>query len=121
MEEQHFYQTEGITISDLAEALHTQEYRLRKLINQQLGYRNFNDFLNGYRIHEACQRLSKPEESTIPVLTIALDTGFRSLSAFNRAFKERTGITPTQYRKQKPEVPPQPLKNTALAQTEMAD
>ncbi|WP_062261551.1 helix-turn-helix domain-containing protein [Endozoicomonas arenosclerae] len=121
MEEQHFYRTEGITISDLAEELHTQEYRLRKLINQQLGYRNFNDFLNGYRIHEACQRLSKPEESSIPVLTIALDTGFRSLSAFNRAFKERTGITPTQYRKQKPEVPPQPLKNQVLTETEMAD
>ena len=35
----------------------------------------------------------------IPVLTIALDSGFQSLGPFNRAFKADTGMTPTEYRK----------------------
>ena len=99
MEVQKLYRQEGITISDLAEAMDIQEYRLRQLINQQMGYRNFNDFLNGYRIQEACRRLVSQEDSQLPVLTIAPDVGFRSLSAFNRAFKERTEKTPSQYRK----------------------
>ncbi|WP_067585989.1 helix-turn-helix domain-containing protein [Endozoicomonas ascidiicola] len=99
MEEQKLYKQEGITISDLADAMNIQEYRLRQLINQQMGYRNFNDFLNGYRIQESCRRLISEQEYSLPVLSIALDTGFRSLSAFNRAFKERTGVTPSAYRK----------------------
>ena len=36
----------------------------------------------------------------VPVLTIALDTGFQSIGPFNRAFKAHTGLTPTEYRKQ---------------------
>ena len=118
MTEEQIYQQEGLTISDLAEQMATQEYRLRKLINQQLGYRNFNDFLNGYRIHKACQRLTSEQDASLPVLTIAMDTGFRSLSAFNRAFKERTGITPTQFRRNKPDIPPEPPLKAGLAQTE---
>ena len=100
MKDQKLYRQEGITISELAETMDIQEYKLRQLINQQMGYRNFNDFLNGYRIQEACRRLISQEDSQLPVLTIALDAGFRSLSAFNRAFKERTEKTPSQYRKE---------------------
>lgn len=33
-----------------------------------------------------------------PISTIALDAGFGSLGAFNRAFKEATGATPSVYR-----------------------
>ena len=118
MTEEQIYQQEGLTISDLADQMAIQEYRLRKLINQQLGYRNFNDFLNGYRIHRACQRLANEQDASLPVLTIAMDTGFRSLSAFNRAFKERTGITPTQFRRNKPDIPSEPPLKAGLAQTE---
>ncbi|MGI9273977.1 MAG: helix-turn-helix domain-containing protein [Endozoicomonas sp.] len=118
MTEDQVYQQEGLTISDLAEKMTLQEYQLRRLINQQLGYRNFNDFLNGYRIHKACQRLTSEQDASLPVLTIALDTGFRSLSAFNRAFKERTGITPTQFRRSRPVIPPEPPLKAGLAQTE---
>ena len=40
------------TIAQLAEQLGTQEYRLRRLINGSMGHRNFNAFLNAYRIAE---------------------------------------------------------------------
>ncbi len=98
MEEQAIYRQMGLTIGQVASQLQMPEYRLRKTINTGLGYRNFNDFLNTYRIREACQRLEDPQQKDIPILTIALDTGFRSLSSFNKAFKESQGQTPTEYR-----------------------
>ena len=83
----------------LAGRLAVQEHRLRRLINQHLGYRNFNAFLNHYRIGEARIQLGDIAMARIPVLTIAMDLGYRSLSPFNKAFKEITGATPTEYRR----------------------
>jgi len=89
----------GLTISKLASRLRIPEHRLRHLINQHMGYRNFADFLNHHRIQAAKARLSNIEDRNIPVLTIAMDMGYGSLGPFNRAFKERTGQTPTAYRR----------------------
>ncbi len=99
MTETKLYQQEGITISVLAKHLAIHEYRLRQLINGELGYRNFNDFLNYYRIDEISQKLAQPELRQMPVLTMALESGFRSLSSFNKSFKSIHGVTPTEYRK----------------------
>ena len=99
MEDEKAWQEMGLTIGQLSERIQVPEYRLRRAINTGLGYRNVSDFLNSYRIREATQRLSDPAESDLPVLTIAMDAGFRSLSSFNKAFKEAHEITPTQYRK----------------------
>ena len=94
------YRQDGLTIGTLAGQLGLPEYRLRRLINQGLGYRNFNSFVNHYRIAEARAALCDPLQNEVPVLTIALDTGFSSLGPFNRAFKAETGLTPTEYRRQ---------------------
>lgn len=99
MEQEKLYHEEGLTIGMLAERLAVQEYRLRRLINRHLGYRNFNAFLNHYRIEAARTQLADITLARIPVLTIAMDLGYRSLSPFNKAFKEITGITPTEYRR----------------------
>jgi AraC-like DNA-binding protein len=96
METRHLYRDESLTVAALAHALGSQEYRVRRAINQGLGYRNFNEFLHRYRLGEASARLrSQPH---LPVLTIALDVGFGSIGPFNRAFRERYGRTPTEYR-----------------------
>jgi AraC-like DNA-binding protein len=99
IDKQHIYRQTGITIGSLAEQIGVQEYRLRRAINHGLGFRNFNDFLNKYRISEVAKRLADPEEKPLPVLTIALDAGFRSLSSFNKAFKETHHIPPSAYRR----------------------
>jgi len=95
------YRDEKFTIARLAADLHEQEYRVRRTINGHLGYRNFPSFLNHYRLAEVKQALADPEQKEVPILTIALDAGFGSLAPFNRAFREREGKTPTQYRKSK--------------------
>lgn len=94
-----YYQTSGLSISQLADALGTKEHLLRVAINQELGYRNFSAFLNHYRIETAKQRLSDKAFEKTPVLTIALDLGYQSIGPFNRAFKSITGTTPTLYRR----------------------
>ncbi|MDG1752029.1 MAG: helix-turn-helix domain-containing protein [Thalassotalea sp.] len=99
MEKDKLYQQDGMTISGLAKHLAIHEYKLRNLINGELNYRNFNDFLNFYRIKEVTESLVSPTFSHLPVLTLALESGFRSLSSFNKAFKNTHGITPTEYRK----------------------
>lgn len=99
MEEEKLYRQEGITIASFAKHLAIHEYKLRQLINGELNYRNFNDFLNFYRIQEVSENLANAETQNTPVLTLALESGFRSLSSFNKAFKATYGLTPTEYRK----------------------
>ena len=93
---ERIYANHGATIGDLADLVGIPEYRLRTMINQGLGYRNFNQFLNHYRIDEASRRIVA--SPTLPILTIALDVGFKSLSSFNKFFRETHGCTPTEYR-----------------------
>ncbi|UGY16553.1 AraC family transcriptional regulator [Bradyrhizobium septentrionale] len=94
------YRQEGLTIGLLAARLGMPEYRLRTLINDGLGHRNFNAFLNRYRLDEAKAALADASQAEVPVLTIALDAGFQSLAPFNRAFKADTGLTPSEFRRQ---------------------
>jgi len=95
MTEEQAYRREGLTLADLAQTLELGEAVLRRLINQELGYRNFNDFLHHYRLQEASQRLTRED---LPILSIALECGYGSIGPFNRAFRQRFGMTPTEYR-----------------------
>lgn len=93
-----FYRTEKLTLKMLSEATDIPEYRLRKVINQTLGYRNFNDYINQLRVADAAERLRN--EPDTPVLNISLDVGYRTLSSFNRAFRDIKNTTPTEFRQQ---------------------
>lgn len=89
-----------LTIPKLSSRLAVTEHRLRKLINQSLGYRNFSSYVNGYRIEAVKDAFNNPDMLDTPILTIALNSGFNSLTPFNRAFKGREGVTPKAYRSQ---------------------
>jgi len=95
MSDQREYRREGLTVADLASTLGLGEAALRELINQRLGFRNFNDFLHHHRLQEAAARLGRED---LPVLSIALECGYGSIGPFNRAFKQRFGMTPTEFR-----------------------
>ena len=96
---QAVYREPGLSIGALAELLETPEHRLRSLINQRLGYRNFSAFLNHHRIGEARALLVDPTHVDLPILTIAMDLGYGSLAPFNRAFRETVGQSPSEYRR----------------------
>ncbi len=91
------YTNHDLRIADLAATLKVPEYQLRRTINRNLGYQNFNQFINRYRVEEAARRLV--DEPKTAVLNIALDVGFRSISSFNTAFRAHLKKTPTDYRK----------------------
>jgi AraC-like DNA-binding protein len=99
LESERVYLQEGLTIGSLAAHLGTGEQALRNVINRGMGYRNFNDFLHAWRIREACEELARPEQARLPVLSIAMMVGYGSIGSFNRAFKARIGMTPTDYRR----------------------
>ncbi len=99
MADKRAYAQEGLTLAQLAQQVDTTPVQLREVINQTLGYRNFNDFLHHYRIDEAAQRLLVQD---LPILSIALDVGYGSIGPFNRAFKQIKGVTPSEFRAIKP-------------------
>jgi AraC-like DNA-binding protein len=106
--QQRLYRDGELTVASLAAVLGMPEYRLRKHIHEQLGYRNFNALLHHYRIADACAMLSDPKNS-LPILTIALTVGYNSINPFNRAFRDAKGMTPSAYRAQargKTSIPP---------------
>ena len=99
VDQRQVWREEGLTIGALAARLAIPEYQLRRLINEGLGYRNFTAFINERRIAAAKQILSDPAARRSTVATIAFDVGFASLGPFNRAFRDATGHTPTEWRK----------------------
>lgn len=99
MVDQGYYRNNELTIRSLSEHINIPEHHLRRLINQHLGFRNFNEYLNKFRIEEASQRLSDPKQARLPITTIAIESGYGSLTTFNKAFKALMEMTPSEYRK----------------------
>ena len=95
----HLYREPTLSIGALAERMALPEHKLRRLINQGLGHRNFSAFLNTYRLGDARRWLADPVQRETPILTIAMDAGFQSIGPFNRAFKSATGVTPSEFRR----------------------
>lgn len=97
--ERRLYRRTGLTIGQLASELQLPEHRLREAINQTLGFRNFNAFLNRLRLEEVAGRLADAQQAQVAITTLALDAGYASLGPFNRAFRDAFGVTPSQYRR----------------------
>jgi AraC-like DNA-binding protein len=100
LDDEKVYLRPGLSIGGLAKHLALPEYRLRALINKQLGYRNFNALLHEYRLRDACERLKDPAKAHLPILTIALDVGYQSIAPFNQAFRDAMRCTPSAYRRE---------------------
>ncbi len=70
---------------------------LSQIVNKLRGT-NFSEFMNWYRINEAKKMLTGPSFSNYTIVSIGLESGFNSKSAFYSAFKKHTGLTPSEYR-----------------------
>ncbi len=92
------WRNEGLTVAKLAQEVGAPEYQVRKAINQVLGYRNFSSLINESRIEAAKMRLASPAEGAVSIQEVAYDVGFSSLGPFNRAFRDATGQTPSEFR-----------------------
>lgn len=91
------YQHENLSLSGLADLMHLSTHQLSELINSHFGY-GFPKYMREQRIKQAKRMLI--DEPNASVLSISLDTGFKSQSNFYTAFKEVTGISPGNFRKE---------------------
>ena len=85
-----------LTISELANELYQPAKYVSYLITNYHS-KNFNDFVNGFRVKEVITKMADPNEKHKSLLGIALDAGFNSKSSFNQVFKQHTGKTPSEY------------------------
>lgn len=94
---QAFLRTD-LNLQQLASMLDWHPKKLSSLINAHY-QKNFNDFVNQYRVKHACHLLGQVERRNEKLISIQLDSGFASKSVFNAQFKKLTGLSPTEYRR----------------------
>jgi AraC-like DNA-binding protein len=103
-----------IEVMDTSEEIYSPDFSLERLamlagskykyVSQVINEyyeQNFNNFLNSYRIKEACKRIDNHGQyANMTIEAIANSVGFRSRSSFFTAFKRITGLTPSEYVRQ---------------------
>ncbi len=92
------YLNPELSLPQLSADLDIPGHYLSQVINEQFNL-NFFDFVNQYRVEEFKEKINEPAFRNYSLLGIAFDCGFNSKSAFNRIFKQTTGLTPSQYKK----------------------
>ena len=101
VETNKYYQDAELSLSSLAEKLGIHPHELSRIINLALK-KNFNDFINEYRIRDVTSKMQDKAYDRMTLLGIAYESGFNSKSTFNRTFREMTGKSPAEYKKERP-------------------
>ncbi|MDT7831481.1 helix-turn-helix domain-containing protein [Flavobacteriaceae bacterium S356] len=96
MEKEKPYLNPELNLSDLATALDMSRAQLSQVINNGFN-KNFNDFVNSFRIDTFKEKLKEGKHKQLSLLGIAYDSGFNSKATFNRVFKKLTSTSPTEY------------------------
>jgi ligand-binding sensor domain-containing protein/AraC-like DNA-binding protein len=102
LEVEQVYKDPNISIKSLASRLLISTRNLSNLINDRL-HTNFIDLVSEYRIKEAQRLLKEAKTRDKSIINIAYNVGYHYKSAFNRAFKSITGMTPSEFRKKTPD------------------
>lgn len=90
------YLKNDFSLDELSKMLETNRRYVSIVINERLG-QNFNSVINEFRIKEGMKLMSDPVYSKYTIDTISKEVGFNSISAFNRAFKKISGVTPSAF------------------------
>ncbi|WP_339917972.1 helix-turn-helix domain-containing protein [Yeosuana marina] len=92
------YRDPNLSLSSTAERLGISACYLSSLVNSLLN-KSFIDFVNEYRIADVKRNLHAEAFNHYTILSVGLEAGFNSKSAFYSAFKKQTGITPLEFKK----------------------
>jgi AraC-like DNA-binding protein len=85
-----------LTLNLLSERLGSYNALVSNVINAGF-HKNFNDFVNTYRIEAFQEKVKDPKLSHYSLLALAFESGFNSKSTFNRSFKKITGKMPSDF------------------------
>lgn len=92
------YTSPGFNLEILSEHLGINRKYLSRAINSATG-KNFNTYINEYRVKEAIRLLSNPRNKFLSVDDIGIQVGFSNRSSFYESFRKMTGISPSQFKK----------------------
>lgn len=93
MVEEEPYLNPQLSLRSLGTQLDIHPNQLSWLLNESFG-KNFNEFINGYRIQHFKRLALDAANAHISLLGLAFESGFNSKTVFNTSFKKETGLTP---------------------------
>ena len=96
MEKEKPFLNPEITLPELSKKLKLSSNQLSQILNSGFG-KNFNEFINDFRVKMVKEKMIAPENSHLSLLGIAFESGFNSKASFNRVFKKTTGLSPSQF------------------------
>ena len=97
MEQEQLYLNPKLSLREVATAIGSNMTYLSLYLNRSLNI-PFYDYVNRYRVEEACRILSQMSGGDrINMTEVAQQSGFNSISTFNRYFKKTKGVTPKEY------------------------
>ncbi len=99
-EKEQIYTDPEISLDKMAKIIGTNTKYISNIINQHFEC-NFKTLINNYRIEYCCSLLNNKKYDSISINEIATMCGFSSTSSFYSVFKDKTGMSPIQYRKTK--------------------
>ncbi|RYZ62982.1 MAG: AraC family transcriptional regulator [Chitinophagaceae bacterium] len=98
LEKNEPYVNPELSLAELATSINIPQHQLSQLINQEFD-KNFADLVNSYRVEKSKKLMTDPAMASLTLEAIGLQSGFGSPSAFYRAFKKHTAITPRAFLK----------------------
>jgi len=96
LEDKKIYLNDELDLSELADKLKISSKKLSELLNQHLNT-NFYNLINEFRISEVIKRFEKGDADKYTIMSIAYDCGFQSKASFYRIFKQKAGVSPSEY------------------------
>jgi AraC-like DNA-binding protein len=99
MEKEKLYCDNDLNLDKLSEKLNANRHHVSQVINEKIGV-NFFDYINQLRIEQAKMLLLKNGKIPMNIIDIAYTVGFNNKVTFNTTFKNKTGMTPTEFRAQ---------------------
>ena len=97
VEQGRLYTQSDLSREMLADLMGVDRTTFSRIIQEQSGCKNMNDYLNQKRIRHAAQLLREQPNYTIQA--VMQDSGFQSKSNFIRLLRDTYGMTPSEYRK----------------------
>lgn len=98
LEKSELYLDPALDVATLAQAAGIAPKLVSATLNQHLNS-SFSQFVNEYRVTAFKQRVFLPGSSALTIAGLAASCGFSSPATFQRIFKQMTGVTPTEFRK----------------------
>ena len=96
MVNEKLYLNPELTLSELSDKVESHNSLISNVINTKF-QKNFNDFVNEFRVNVFKEKIKDPKLQHLTLLAIAFDCGFNSKSTFNRAVKKVTGEMPSAF------------------------